>query len=207
MELTKTYTNTVILDGRRYVEVGNLERIYSVGTEIHFTDNINDDTIESLIKETTHVITENIKSGGHRSKDSKLNITFIVDSPGGSVTAVLKFVDFIRMAKEKHPNVEFTSIITGMVASAGTIMCAVADHRYMTKHAFAMIHELATGNVGKYTQLISHADFITTMHNTLVKIYQKVCGKSVEEIEALMMRETWYSADKYLQHGFVDELR
>ena len=191
---------------RRYVEVPSNRMIYSVGTEIHFTADINDDSIETIIKEMTDVITDSLKTG-FRGASEKINITYIVDSRGGSVTSVLKFVDFIRMAREKHPNLEFTSIITGLVASAGTIMCAVADKRYMTQNAFAMIHELSTGNMGKYTQLMSHAEFITSLHDTLVNIYQGVCKKDKAELELLMKNETWFTAKQYMEHGFVEELR
>ena len=116
---------------KRIMEVDD-ELIYSVGTEVHFTADINNDTIETMIKEITKVIHE--KKDSYHTKDDKLVITYIVDSPGGSVTAVLKFVDFIRLVREKHTELEFVSIATGLVASAGTIMCIVADKRYITKN-------------------------------------------------------------------------
>ena len=159
---------------KRIMEVDD-ELIYSVGTEVHFTAEINADTIETVIKEITKVI--NDKKDGYHNKDDKLTITYIVDSPGGSVTSILKFVDFIRMVKEKYEYIEFVSIATGLVASAGTIMCIVADKRYITKNAHAMIHELSSGNMGKYTHLMSYAEFITQLHDKLLDIYLERCNK------------------------------
>jgi ATP-dependent protease ClpP protease subunit len=105
----------------------------------------------------------------------KLNIIYIVDSPGGSVTSILKFVDFINVAKKKYPFVEFTSIVTGLTASAGTIMAIVADKRFMTKNAHAMVHELSSGNQGKYTEFRSYVKFLDQLHDKLVTIY---CDKT-----------------------------
>ena len=68
--------------------------IYNVGTEIHFTSDINNENIEAVIKLITKIINKHEKDykGGD---DDKLTITYIVDSPGGSVTSILEFVDYI----------------------------------------------------------------------------------------------------------------
>ena len=182
------------------------ERIYSVGTQVHFTAEINQDTIETLIKEITKVVNENLPKFGSK-KEEKITIQYIVDSPGGSVTSVLKFVDFLRLVKERHPHIEFHSIITGLSASAGTIMCAVADKRFMTKHAFAMIHELSSGNMGSYTKLMSYTDFINKMHNALVDIYLDKCTQGKEALENLLQKESWFTASQYLELGFIDEIK
>lgn len=182
------------------------ELIYSVGTQVHFTAEINQDTIETLIKEITKVVNDNLPKFGTK-KEEKVTIQYIVDSPGGSVTSVLKFVDFIRLVKERHPHIEFHSIITGMAASAGTIMCIIADKRFITKHAFAMIHELSSGNMGSYTKLMSYTDFLNKMHNALLDIYLGKCSQDKESLEALLLKESWFTAEQYMELGFVDEIK
>lgn len=186
---------------KRKLNIDN-ELIYSIGNEIHFTDGVNKTTIEKIIKLMTEIIHNHEKK--HKNDNKKLKITYIVDSPGGSVTAVLKFVDFIKLAKKKYPYVEFTSIATGMVASAGTTMCVVADKRLMTKHAYAMIHELSSGSYGKYTQLMTYSDFLKIMHNTLLDIYMAVAKISREEMEVLLSKESWFDAEGYMTLGLVD---
>ena len=178
--------------------------IYSVGTEIHFTSGINNESIEKIIRKITKIIKENHKK--YVGTTDKLNITYIVDSPGGSVSAILKFVDFINMVRWKYPYVEFTSVITGLVASAGTIMCIVADKRMMTKNGHAMIHELSSGNSGKYTHLMSYSRYLNKLHETLMDIYIKgTKGKQTKaNLEKLLYTESWYDAEEYLDGGFVD---
>lgn len=183
---------------RKAIEADNL--IYTVGNEIHFTAGIDVLTIELVIKEITTLINKH-------DSDEKLTITYIVDSPGGCVTSVLKFVDFIRMAKERYPYVEFVSVITGLVASAGTIMCIVADKRYMTRNSHAMIHELSAGKMGKYTHLVSHTSFLTKLHDILVDIYLEKSQQQKERLIDLLKNETWFSAQQYKEFGFVDNIK
>lgn len=183
---------------RKAIEADNL--IYTVGNEIHFTAGIDVLTIELVIKEITTLINKH-------DSDEKLTITYIVDSPGGCVTSVLKFVDFIRMAKERYPYVEFVSVITGLVASAGTIMCIVADKRYMTRNSHAMIHELSAGKMGKYTHLVSHTSFLTKLHDILVDIYLEKSQQQKERLIDLLKNETWFSAQQYKEFGFVDDIK
>ena len=179
--------------------------IYTIGSEIHFTATIDSMSIEQIIKEITTII--HTAQDDYRNSGDKLTITYIVDSPGGSVISVLKFVDFIRLAKTKYPYVEFVSIITGLVASAGTIMCIVADKRFMTKNAHAMIHELSAGKMGKYTQLVSHTGFLTKLHEMLSEIYLARSNKDKEALSDLLKNETWFSAKQYLEYGFIDEIK
>jgi ATP-dependent protease ClpP protease subunit len=189
----------------KFVFGGN-KRIYTIGTEIHFTDGINNDTIEIVIRKITKIINENHKK--YEDSGETLTITYIVDSPGGSVTAILKFVDYIKLARKKYPYLKFTSIITGCVASAGTIMCIVADKRLMTHHAHSMIHELSSGNSGKYTHLISYSNHLTNLHEALLNIYMDGTNnkQTKEDLEKLLATESWFTAKEYLDGGFVDEI-
>ena len=141
-------------------------------------------------------------------KGKELVITYIVDSPGGSVNAVLKFVDFISLVKRKYPKIKFTSIATGLIASAGTIMCAVADKRMATKYSKMMLHELSSGNNGTYTHLLSYTKHLTNIHDTLLDIYLGHCNgkKTRAELEIILLNETWYCAEEYLACGFIDEI-
>ncbi len=179
--------------------------VYTIGNEIHFTAGINKISIQEIIRQMTKLIHDHKKKSDEESE--KLNIIYTVDSPGGSVTSILKFVDFISLAKKKYPFVEFTSIITGLTASAGTIMAIVADKRYMTKNAHAMVHELSSGNQGKYTEFRSYCRFLDQLHEKLVNIYCDKTKKSREEVESIMRNETWFSADEYLKYGFVEEIK
>jgi ATP-dependent protease ClpP protease subunit len=179
--------------------------IYTVNNEIHFTAGIDKDTIEEIIKQISMIISANKKK--YENTDDILNITYIVDSPGGSVLSILKFVDFIYTVKKKYSFIHFTSIITGLVASAGTIMCVIADKRLMMPHGYAMIHELSSGNSGKYTHIVSHNKFLEQLHNCLADIYMNNNFSGTrKELEILLKDESWYNATDYKNIGLIDEI-
>lgn len=179
--------------------------IYTVGeNEIHFAADINKTTIELLIKEFSDVISKYYKIN---DEEDEFIVRYVVDSPGGSVTSVLKFIDFLNLTKKKYKNIKFESIISGLAASAGTVMSVVADKRYMTKNASAMIHELSSGNMGRFTQLVSYTKYLQQLHDSLVNTYLPKCNLTKEQLEELLKNDTWYSPEEYLKHGFIDEIK
>lgn len=177
-------------------------KIYSVDNEIHFSDGINKISIQYVIREIQKIIDTHKK----KNKDKKLVITYTIDSPGGSVLSVLKFVDFINIVKKKYKFVEFVSVITGLAASAGTIMALSADTRKMTKNAYAMIHELSSGNSGQYSHLASHMIFLNQLHENLLSFYIDATGKTKEEFENWLIKEKWCSAKEYKEMGLISEI-
>jgi ATP-dependent protease ClpP protease subunit len=191
--------------------------------EIHFNAPVDGETI-SRIKKLISIIIDNNKDKlvkfdvngsvqAGRENDPSVVITYIVNSEGGSVHDVLDFVDYINFLRCTFANIRFTSIITGMVASAGTIMCVIADKRQMTRFAFAMIHELSTGVARtNYTRIMTHAEFIQNVHNVLMTIYLESRGitndnhDKVKELEDLLIKETWMDPQQYKNYGFIDEI-
>jgi ATP-dependent protease ClpP protease subunit len=198
--------------------------IFATGeNELHFNAHVDGETITRLKKLVSRVVDENKeklvkydKDGNvpaNRTKDADFVITYIVNSPGGSVHDVLDFVDYINFLRCTYSNIQFTSIITGMVASAGTTMCVIADKKLMTRFAFAMIHELSAGLARtNFTRIMTHAEFIQNVHDVLVTIYQESRGidtgdiEKKSELESLLNKETWMTAEQYKSHGFVDDI-
>lgn len=188
--------------------------------EIHFNAHVDIETITRMKKLISHVVDDNkrllvkyqddgsVPPGQENEED--FVITYIVNSPGGSVHDILDFVDYIGFLRHTFANIKFISIITGLVASAGTIMCVIADDRRMTRFAYAMIHELSTGVARtNYTRIQTHAEFTRKMHEDLVTIYQECRGIDVKDeaetkkLEVLLLRESWMTAEEYREHGFV----
>lgn len=179
--------------------------VFRIGNEIHFSCGVDEGSIQEIIRHIANIIQEHTTKS--KSTHEKLEIVYIVDSPGGSVSAILKFVDFLSLVREKHKFVEFVSIISGTAASAGTIMAIVADKRFITKNAYAMVHELSAGNRSKYTFLKSYMNYLSMLHNNLVDIYCKATQKPRAEIEDLLNKETWLSAEEYKKYGFVHDIK
>lgn len=196
-------TNDVCMDEEKKYEVYD-PLIYTFGKTVHFSSEIKKITIEIVIKQICSIIEEFYTEC--EAKGDDLVITYIVDSPGGSVTSILKFVDFLQMAKKNYPRLKFKSIISGLAASAGTIMACVADERLMTSNAKSMIHDLSTQTGGSYTQLMAHSDFLKDLNGALINIYAAKSKKTKEELTELLKTNKWFNAEQYLEYGFVDAI-
>jgi len=191
--------------------------------EIHFNTEVSGETITRLKKLISTIVDnskeklvkydkeQKVPKGMEKYKD--VMITYIVNSPGGSVHDILDFVDYISLLRDTYYNLKFTSIITGRVASAGTTMCIIADKRKMTRFASAMIHELSSGcGYTNFTKIVTYTEHCQDLHKKLVNIYQECRGIDVnnevetKKLEELLLKETWMNADQYMENGFVDEI-
>lgn len=199
-------------------------QIFKAGKkEIHFNSHIDGETIARLKKLISEIVDDNkqhlykyddngnIPKG--QEKEPDFVITYIVHSPGGAVHDVLNFVDYINFLRSTFFNLKFTSIITGLVASAGTIMCIIADVRQMTRFAYAMIHELSSEiSRTNYTRIQTHAEHTEKLHSDLIQIYQECRNidpndeEKLKELETLLIRESWMTANEYKKHGFIDAI-
>lgn len=179
--------------------------IYTFGKVVHFSADIDKLTIEILIKHISAII--NTFYDDYETRGETLQITYVVDSNGGSVSSVLKFVDFLKLAKLSYPLLQFKSVISGLTASAGTIMACVADERVMTSNATAMIHDLSGRIPGTYTQMMSQVEFIKHLNKSLVDIYLQKCNRTRDEIEKLLMTNKWFNAQEYKEYGFIDSIQ
>jgi len=182
----------------------NNKSIYTIGTEIHFTDSINKRTIECLIRAVTKLINKHHKE--YDGGDKKLGITIVVDSPGGCVSSVLKWVDYVDRVEKKYPYVEFTSITTGLSASASTILACVCHKRLSSPHCAHMLHQISSGSRGKYTEMQSYGKHLTDLHETLIDIYMRHCKIPRNELEELLKNETWFRSSEYKDLGLIDDI-
>jgi ATP-dependent protease ClpP protease subunit len=197
------------------------QSIYIVGKkEVHFNAGVSDESIcrikkliSEIINDNNHLLVRRDDNEDNEDKNDDFEITYIVNSPGGSVHAILDFVDYINYQRHTFSNLKFTSVITGLVASAGTTMCIVADNRKMTKSAFAMIHELSTGiSRSNYTKIRTYSEFLDKVHKRLADIYLESRGYKLDDkeernkLEKQLLEETWMDAEEYKESGYVSEI-
>lgn len=182
--------------------------IYSSNSEIYFNDQIDQKSINTLIKTFNAVITASTtaKSNIMSKNDEKLHISLYIDSPGGNVTSCFKFIDYINIVRKIY-NIHLTTICTGIVASAGTLIAVIGDIKYITENAMCMIHELFGMNYGMYTHLTSRMKEIEFYHTRIIKIYMENNKKINKDVlTKYLTSETWFSAEEYIDAGFVDAI-
>lgn len=136
-------------------------------------------------------------------EDPEKDIRLYVNSPGGSVTAGLAIYDTIQ-----HIRSDVSTICLGQAASMGAFLLAAGSKgkRLALPHARILIHQPLGGAQGQATDIEIQAREILRMKARMNDLYVKFTGRSLEEIEKAMDRDTFLEADEALKFGLVDKV-
>ena len=127
-----------------------------------------------------------------------------INSPGGSVFDGYTIYNEIKSLRER--GVEVTATITGMAASMASVIAMAATRIRMVPHARMMIHDAQQVVGGNADKLRQSANLLDGISADIANIYANRTGKPVEEIRAMMKKETWMSAKEAVEKGFADEV-
>jgi ATP-dependent protease ClpP protease subunit len=164
--------------------------------EVFFYSTINSESINLLINAINSVLEKQIeKQKSLLNEDNNCcKVILYIDSAGGTIKDCFKFIDYINILK-KNNKIHLTTVCTGCVASAATLIALIGDIRYITELSTYMIHELSCASVGHYTHVASQMKFINSLHENIINLYQKYIPElSREVISSLLLAETWLSA-------------
>ena len=124
-----------------------------------------------------------------------------INSGGGSVFAGSEIYTALKSYKG---NVIVK--IVGLAASAASVIAMAGDKVMMSPTAQMMIHNVSSRAKGDYRNMEHTAEVLRNADNTIANAYRIKTGKTQEELLALMDKETWMTADKAKELGFVDEI-
>ena len=137
------------------------------------------------------------------SENPDKDISFYINSPGGSVSAGLAIYDTMQFIKP-----EVSTLCMGMAASMGSflLMAGAKGKRFALPNAKIMIHQPSGGTSGQATDIEIHAREIIKTRHQLNKIYSDRTGQPIEKIELDMERDRYLSADEAQVYGLVDQV-
>lgn len=124
-----------------------------------------------------------------------------INSGGGSVYAGSE----IYTALKNHKGQVNVSIV-GLAASAASVIAMAGKTVKMSPTAQFMVHNVSSQGKGDYRDMQHMADILKTANETIASAYILKTGKSKDEILAMMDKETWLTAEKAKEYGFVDEV-
>lgn len=163
------------------------ENIIFVGTPI-------DDTIANLIcAQMLHLESEN------PDKD----ISLYINSPGGSITALLAIYDTMQFVKP-----DITTICFGQAASAAAVLLAAGTKgkRLALPHCRILLHQPYSEAYGQATDIELAAKEINRMRLMLEEILSQHTGQSIDKIHDDTDRDFVMSAPEALEYGIIDEV-
>jgi len=137
------------------------------------------------------------------SQDPKKDISFYINSPGGSASATLAMVDTMQHIKPK-----VSTVCVGMAASGGAILLAMGARgkRYALPNSEIMIHQPLGGAQGQATDIEITAKHILALRERLNKMLAKATGQKVQQIEKDVERDFFMSADEAKKYGLIDDI-
>ena len=137
------------------------------------------------------------------AENPKKEISMYINSPGGVVTSGLAVYDtmqFIRPA--------VSTLCTGQAASMGSLLLAAGhkDMRFSLPNSRIMVHQPSGGFQGKASDIERHAEDIIKTKRRLNELYAKHCGRTYEEVERTLDRDSFMSAEEAKEWGIVDHI-
>ncbi len=160
---------------------------------IVLSDEVNDATASIVIAQLLYL----------EGQDPEKDISFYINSPGGSVPAGLAIYDTMQYIK-----CDVSTICMGMAASMGAFLLSsgAKGKRYILPNAEVMIHQPSGGAQGQATEILIAADHIQKTKERLNRIIAENTGKPVEEVARDTDRDNWLSAKEALDYGIVDKI-
>ena len=137
------------------------------------------------------------------SQDPDKDISFYINSPGGSITAGMAIYDTMQYIK-----CDVSTICIGMAASMGAFLLAAGTpgKRLALPNSEIMIHQPLSGMQGQATDIKIHADRIIKIKGRLNQMLAEATGKPVEVIEQDTERDNFMTAEEAVEYGLIDRV-
>jgi len=137
------------------------------------------------------------------SQDPEKDISFYINSPGGSVTAGLAIYDTMR-----YIGADVQTICMGQAASMGAILLAggTRGKRMALPSSRILIHQPWGGVQGQAVDIGIQAREIVRLKKMLISYLSEDTGKKEKTVAADLERDFFMSADEAVKYGIVDKI-
>ena len=139
------------------------------------------------------------------NEESKNDIHFYINSPGGSITAGFAVYDTMQFLR-----CDVATYCIGQAASMAALLLAggKADKRFLLANNRILLHQpLITGQlIGPATDLDIEAQEILRLRARLYDILAKHTGQTVEKVEKDCDRDLWLDAAEAIEYGLADRI-
>ncbi len=180
-------------------QTGKGERSYDIFSRllndriIFLSDEVNDATASLVVAQLLFL----------EAQDPDKDISFYINSPGGSVTAGMAIYDTMNYVK-----CDVSTICIGMAASMGAFLLSAGakGKRIALPNSEIMIHQPLGGARGQASDIKIQADLILRTRDNLNRILAENTGKTIEEIARDTERDNFMTAQQALEYGLIDKI-
>ena len=136
------------------------------------------------------------------AEDPAKDLSFYINSPGGSITAGLAIYDTMRYIR-----CDVSTICIGLAASFGAFLLAggTKGKRFALPNSEIMIHQPAVEKIGgKATDIQIYSEKLQQDKRRLNRILAENTGRTEEEIWRDTERDHFMSAEEAKEYGIID---
>lgn len=130
------------------------------------------------------------------------DMNVLINSPGGDTFAGADMYAALREYSASRGRVR--CFITGVAASAASIVAMAGDEIIMSPSGLMMIHDPWTCVCGNAAEMREMADVLDIVRDGVAAAYVARTGKTAAEIRDMMARERWMTASAAIADGFAD---
>ena len=137
------------------------------------------------------------------NEDSKADISFYINSPGGAVSAGMAVYDTMQFIR-----CDVSTYCMGQASSMGAVLLlgGAKDKRFILPNARVMLHQPMWGREGPATDLSIAAEEIIKVRSRLYQIIHGHTGQPIDKIEKDFDRDKWMDPAECLEYGLVDRI-
>lgn len=160
---------------------------------VMLSDEVNDATASLIVAQMLFL----------EAQDPDKDISFYINSPGGSVSAGFAIFDTMNFIK-----CDVSTICVGMAASMGAFLLAAGTKgkRFALPNSEIMIHQPLGGYQGQASDIKIHADHILRTREKLNAILAERTGKPIAIIQQDTERDNFLSAADAAAYGLIDKV-
>ena len=136
-------------------------------------------------------------------QDPEKDISFYINSPGGSVTDGMAIYDTMQYIK-----CDVSTICIGMAASMGAFLLSAGTKgkRMALPNAEIMIHQPSAGTQGQITDMAIHLRRLEVIKKRMNRILAENTGKDVETVTRDCERDNFMTAEEAVAYGLIDKV-
>ena len=137
------------------------------------------------------------------SENPDKEISFYINSPGGSVAAGMAIYDTMEFIR---PDV--STLCIGMAASMGAFLLAAGakGKRFALPNSTILIHQPSGGFQGQVSDIERHAQFVIDLKRRFIDQMAKFTGRTPEQVERDHDRDNFLTAEQAKEYGIVDQV-
>ena len=132
---------------------------------------------------------------------SEGDITLWINSPGGDCVAASRIYSMLMDYKG-----DVTVKISGLAASAASVVAMAGNRVLMAPTAMLMIHNPSMVTMGNRAELEKAIDLLNEVKESIINAYEIKTGLSRNKLSKLMDDETWFNSTRAIELGFADGL-